>query len=260
MVAVTVTDVDRDMEPGYGVPSCDATGTVCSTLFHPSGYSLWELEAELDTGAELVWRPDHGDEVLFVLTGELEVDGAGCGPRTAVIVERGVAAAAARAVAPSRVLHFGPASTAAVTDGLLGPARATGHGVRVVAPAEAEPVGPADGGRGARFYADSTCETCRLAFLEVFATFGPTVVPSHVHSEDEIIRVTSGELGVGKLTVRAGMSIAIPKDYRYSLRAPGPFTFVNYRRDASTVLNTPGTPVRLETVEALRASASYEEG
>ena len=131
MVGLQVKDVIAELESGYLAPSCEAEGTVRSALFHPDGYSLWELEAELAAGSELRWGADHGDEVVFVLDGELELDGTVCDPQTAVIVEAGVSATA-RAVSDARVLHFGPAATDAPVDGLLGPALDDGRQVHLV--------------------------------------------------------------------------------------------------------------------------------
>jgi hypothetical protein len=258
MAALAMMEADLDRQNAYLAPSCEATGAVRSVLFHPTGYSLWELEAVLAPGAEVRWREPHGDEVVFVLDGELDIDGLRAGPKTAAFVEAGVTARA-RALTETKVLHFGPSSAHAPTEGVLGPARDTGRRVHVVGPEDARPLGAHDAARGARYYGDSTCETCRAAFLEVFDAVGPSEVSSHLHSQDEIIRVTTGELRVGRIAVFAGMSIAIPGGYRYGFRSPGPFTFVNYRRDASTFVGSPGIPPRLETVEALRGERSAGE-
>jgi quercetin dioxygenase-like cupin family protein len=257
MAAVEVMEADQELQSEYLAPSCDATGDVRSTLFHPHGYSLWELDAELAAGAQVRWHERHGDEVVFVLDGELEIDGLRCLPSTAAFVEAGVAARA-RALTATKALHFGPASVDPPTDGALGPARGDGRRVHVVGADDATPLGVPGAARGARYYSDSTCETCRAALLEVFDANGPSEVGSHVHSQDEIIHVLTGELRVGRLRVGPGMSIAIPGNYRYGFRAPGPFSFVNYRRDVSEIVLTPGNPPRLETVDVLRSRPSTQ--
>ena len=256
MVGLQVKDVVAELESGYLAPSCEAEGAVRSALFHPDGYSLWELEAELAAGSELRWGADHGDEVVFVLDGGLELDGTVCDPQTAVIVEAGVSAIA-RAVSDTRILHFGPATADAPVDGLLGPALDTGRQVHVVGREDAPQVGSGDG-PGAVYYADSSCPTCRIAFFEVHCGT-PHIISSHTHSQDEIIRVMSGELRVGRVTVSAGMSIAVPGELRYGFRTPGPYSFLNYRRDASLYVGAPGSTPIVEGAEASRQMASGQE-
>ncbi|HEX4082919.1 MAG TPA: hypothetical protein VHX40_08150 [Acidimicrobiales bacterium] len=256
MVGLQVKDVVTELENGYLAPSCEAEGPVRSALFHPDGYSLWELEAELAAGSALRWGADHADEAVFVLDGELALDGTACDPKTAVIIEAGVPATV-RAVSDARILHFGPTEAEAPIDGLLGPALGVGHQVHVVDADDAPQVGSGDG-PGAVYYADSSCPTCRIALFEVHCGT-PHVVSSHTHSEDEIIRVMTGELRVGRVTVTAGMSIAVPGELRYGFRTPGPYSFLNYRRDASLYVGTPGSPPILEGAEASRRMASGQE-
>jgi quercetin dioxygenase-like cupin family protein len=248
-MALDVMEADAALQDGYLAPSCDATGAVRSVLFHPEGYSLWEVRAELSAGSELSWGPEHGDEVVFVLDGEVEIAGSRCEPRTAAIVESGVATKA-RAVTDTQILHFGPASLAAPADGVLGPPRAEGHGVHVVRRDDARSVSD-DPERGARYYADSSCDTCRIAFFQPFLD-APHVTASHIHSEDEIIHVMAGEMQVGRLTLEPGASIAIPGGYRYGFRTPGPISFVNYRANASTFTGAPGSDPVVETVDSWR--------
>ena len=189
------------------------------TVAHPDGYSLWELEAELAAGVKLQSDEDHGDEVVFVLNEKWRTNGSVCEPQTAVIVEAGVPAIA-RAVSDTKILHFGPATADAPVDGLLGPALDVGRQVHVVGPEDAPQVGSGDGPE------ESTTPiravpTCRIAFFEVHCGT-PHVISSHTHSQDEIIRVMTGEDRVGRVRVSAGMSIAVPGELRYGFRTPGP--------------------------------------
>lgn len=256
MAGLELMEADRPLQEGYLTPFCRGEGNSKSSLFHPAGYSLWELEAELGPGATLYWGATHGDEVVFVIEGELEVDGRSCPTGTAVVVEAGVAAQA-HALTDSRVVHFGPASADRPTEGPLGPPLPEGQQVHVVTRADAPRVGSPDG-PGATYYADSSCPTCRLAFFEVFNR-GPQVVASHTHSQDEIIRVTSGQLQMGRTTVGAGMSVAIAGGYRYGFRTPGAFSFLNYRRDASLYVAAPGSAPLVEGAAAARRLRSGEE-
>ena len=159
-------NADVAMRSGYFAPSCDARGPICSALFHPDGYSLWALEAELREGAELVWGDRHGDEVLYVLDGELDVQGSHCGPKDAAIVESG-AAVTVRARTETRLVHFGPVSIDAPSKGLHGAPLKTGHGVHVVRAENARRLG-SDDVAGATYYADANCPTCRAYLMEAF--------------------------------------------------------------------------------------------
>jgi hypothetical protein len=252
MPAGVTTNDDAVWQDGYLAPSCKATGEVRSTFFHPDGYSLWQVEGELGQGAELRWDADgHGEEAVYVIEGELDVDGVRCGPDAAAIVEAR-ASASMRATTATRIVHFGPSSTAPPADGLFGPPREPGHSVHVCTLEQARPLSE-DGEYGARYYADSTCETCRITFFKVTAPEAKTA-GSHIHSEDEIIRVLTGELRVGPNVVKAGSSVAIAGNYRYGFRTPGPFSFLNYRRDASTYTGAPGSEPVVETVDAWQAT------
>src|SRR5438874_552137 len=112
------------------------------------------------------------------------------------------------------------------------------HRARRPAPSAARCSTPT-GIRSGRSTPGCPCEPCRITFFKVSAPDARTAA-SHVHSEDEIIHVLSGELRVGPNVVAAGTSVAIPGNYRYGFRTPGPFSFLNYRRDASTYTAAPG--------------------
>jgi uncharacterized cupin superfamily protein len=256
MKGVERSPADTTFQGGYLAPSCEADGPVRSTLFHPAEFSLWEVEAELAVNAELHWGSQHGDEVIFVLGGELDFGSSACGPGESAIIEAGVATTA-RVVSECRVAHFGPASADAATDSLLGPPLDEGRRVHVKRPEDAPSI-RSDDGLQAVYYADSTCPTCRLTFFEV-SCGSSRVVSSHTHSQDEIIRVMTGELRIGRASVIPGMSVAIPGGYRYGFRTPGSFSFLNYRRDASLYVGAPGATPILEGGGASRRSGSGEE-
>src|SRR5262249_31591526 len=107
MATTVAIEPNEDLDASYQAPYCTTRGGARSTGFHPSEYSVWKVRGELDAGAELEWGTDHGDEALYVLAGELDVDGRRCGEGGAVIVEAGVPAVA-RATTDTRLLHFGP--------------------------------------------------------------------------------------------------------------------------------------------------------
>jgi quercetin dioxygenase-like cupin family protein len=222
-----------------------ATGVVASRRLSPDGYSLWLCDTELADGGSIGWDAAHGDDGLYVLEGELEVDGRRCPPGGAVVVESGVATTA-RVVGPTRVAHFGCADDEPPVDGLLGPARSTGHGVHVCGPGGRFLSGEREGVH-AVWYADSTCDTCRAQLLKV------TSHPSdrntaHHHSQDEIIYLIAGTMRLGAYELAAGTALSIPAHARYAPKAgEGGHVFLNFRRDVSEQVYARSEPALLET-------------
>lgn len=236
------------MSAGYRAPYCATRGGTRSACFHPDGYALWKLEGELDAGAELEWGADHGDEAIFVLSGELETDRDRCGEGGAVIVESGVPGFL-RSTQDTRLLHFGPIETEPPSAGPFGPPQSEGHRMHVVPAHECAALRAGN----MTFFADGGCPTCRAAFFMVDHRQSPEgrVGASHVHTEDEIIHVLDGTMQVGPVAIPAGRSVAIPAGRRYGYRTAGPLRFLNYRRDVSTFVTTPGSEPQFETRAAI---------
>jgi quercetin dioxygenase-like cupin family protein len=243
-----------EQQDSYLAPTAAARGGARSAFFQPPDYSLWQLTGELDSGTELVWTNDHGDEAVYVVDGAIEVDGTRVGSGGAVLIEATVPATV-RAVAPTRVAHFGPTDHDPPRDGPFGPAAARGRQIHVFPTVEAAP-GIIDTHASGRYFGDGTCSTCRITFF-VFDGRGLTegyTGTAHTHSEDEIIHMLDGELQMGPTTLTPGVSVAIPANRLYSFRTPAGFRFVNYRRDAAYLKRgRPGSTPTIETVEALRA-------
>ncbi len=237
-------------ELSYQAPYCRARGDVRSARFQPQGYGLWKVSSELGAGAELEWDAGHGDEAIFVLSGRLQVGEKTCSDEGVVIVEAGVPGVV-RAVERSQLLHFGPVEHASPTEGPWGPASTEGRGFHVLTAEEAEVLRTGS----VTFYSDGSCPTCRVAFFMVnhLGDVDGRVGPSHKHSESEIIHVLDGTMQVGPQTVDAGSSVAVPGERRYRYTTPGPLRFINYRRDAATFVNAPGSEPELETRERLVA-------
>ncbi len=254
-VNTVVIEETQDLTDGYHAPWCVANGPARSALFRPDGDTLWNVTAELVAGTELEWDTVHGDEAIFVLSGDLEVNGRRCGPEGVVIVESGVPATI-RAVVDTSLLHFGPASPEPPSDGPIGPAAPDGHSVRVLTAEEAETLRTGV----LTFYTDGSDPTCRMAFFLNDGNHSDAArsVGSHKHSADEIIHVVEGSISLGPSTVAAGRSVFVPGDRRYGFRTPGRLRFLNYRRDVSTVVHTPGTEPEIES--RARTAALHARG
>lgn len=212
-------------------------------LVSPTDYSLWMVAASLAAGSELRLPAVHGDEAVHVSSGALAVDGRVCPAGGAVIVEA-AAPGVIRALEPSRVVHMGPTDPVVPTDGLNGPPTSPGGQVHVVGPGGQ--YAAVDEHRESRYFADSTCPTCRLTLLYTSRTTSHVSV-THSHSTDELIHLLWGEMRLGSLRVSPGDTIAVEADRRYGFRAPAVgFGFLNYRRDASQQIVERGSEPRLE--------------
>jgi quercetin dioxygenase-like cupin family protein len=236
------------LEPGYAAPRCRASGGAESRLVHPDGYSLWAVEAQLESGCELTWEAPHAEEAVCVVSGELRVGDATCGPLGALVLEADVPAVAT-ATADTRVVHFGAAALDVPNGAELGPPAADDHRCHVVAYEDAPSVryGPVDDPQVEQhYYADSTCPTCRITIFHV-AGAAAFEAGSHFHTQDEIIYVLDGEMRVGREVAGAGAALAIPANLRYGFRTPGPYSFFNYRRDVSYVVSGTNSEPVLET-------------
>ena len=239
-----------DKSSGYPAPYCQVSGAARGS-FEP-GHSLWVVKGALEDGATLAWGEDHGDEAIYVLSGALAAGERLCEAGGSVQIEAGVAARL-RAVGATELVHFGPQDARPPATGPLGPAQGEDHALRIVGEREAALLsyeGPDQTVYEQRFFADGTAPTSRITFFST-ASNKASFAPPHQHSQDEIIHVLSGELHVGTLVVAPGASIAIAGDARYSFTAPGPFLFLNYRRDVSYI-SAPDHPPMLETVAGMK--------
>ena len=228
---------------GYGAHGHAVTGGARAREVAPAGFSLWMMRAELADGATVGWPEVHGDEAVYVVEGALEIDGRIVPRRGAAIVEADVVTTA-RAVGPTEVVHMGPVDPAQPTDGVNGPPYPEEHGVHVVGPLGT--YANTNGGTDSHYYADSTCETCRLTLLSVGRACEYESEP-HRHTQDELIHLISGGINLGRRHLGPGDTLAIGADVRYGFRGdPDGFVFVNYRRDASFQYWPTDAPRRLE--------------
>jgi quercetin dioxygenase-like cupin family protein len=234
---------DVEPAPGYGDFGHVVTGSAQHRVVSPEGFSLWMLTADLDDGTTVDWPATHGDEAVYVVDGALEIDGRVAPAKGAAVIESDVVVRG-RARGPTRVVHMGPRDPAPPVDGMNGAAATEGRGVHVVGPrgTYANTTDVSD----SHYFADSSCPTCRLTLLSVGRSFAYVSEP-HSHSQDELIHVVSGAIVLGRQRVEPGDTLAIAAGARYGFRGDEHgFVFVNYRRDASQQMWSPGVPPRLE--------------
>jgi hypothetical protein len=216
---------------GYAAPTCALVhGSASTSLVTVDGFALWAVRAELGPGSELAWDGPHGDEALYVSSGELAWEGRVCPAGGAVVIESGVATRLTTGGGAS-VLHFGPWDPSPPTEGRYGPPAPAPHGVHVVGPggtyAAIEP------GRDTRMFADSSCATCRIT-LFFTGRDNEYISALHSHSADELLLLVAGEVRFGNRRLHPGDAVAIAGGHRYGFRSGSDgFAFLNYRRDAS---------------------------
>lgn len=234
--------VDVAASEGHQAPTCRLEGAASSKFLAPHDYSLWLVASELAAGAALAWDAEHGDEIVYVESGTLEVDGRTCGPRGVVVIESRAVATIASAE-PTSLLHFGQRVVDPPDDGPYGPPSPEGHGVHVVGPRGIwEAV---DDVRESRYYADAQCPTCRVTLLYTSRTCAYKA-DVHSHTEDELMYVVKGEMRIGPSVATPGTAIAIPAGRRYGFRSPeAGYGFLNFRPDMASVVlerDSPGWP------------------
>jgi hypothetical protein len=189
----------------------------------PPDYGLWLCVLDVSADTPLSWTGRHGEEGIYVLEGELDVDGQRCPRGGALIIEADVAVSA-RTTAPSRLVHVGSRDPMPATSGRC---------AHVVGP-KGWFISGSEEGSFACWFADGTCPTCRIALFTVTSEETPGRSRQHTHSADEIIYVLSGTMRLGKRLLEPGTSLCIGGGTRYAQSAgPGGCTFLNYRRDES---------------------------
>lgn len=213
----------------FAAPHCRAEGAARVRAASPGGRSIWLNLAELEAGAHLRWDPGHGDEGLYVESGELSVGGRSCGAGGALVIEAG-AAPEVEVRARARVVHVG-ARDGGDASGGTSRDRPSVPKVHVVGPRGVfEALEP---GRETRFFADATCPTCSLWLLHTARTIAYES-PVHTHSQDELVHVLRGEIRIGDLAAGPGETIFVAAFQPYRFRAgPEGFAFLNYRSAAS---------------------------
>jgi quercetin dioxygenase-like cupin family protein len=236
---------------GHGSEFTRASAGVRTRYSAPSDFGQFVAHGVMQRGATLQWDTFHGDEAVFVLAGDVRVDGSEIGPKGSVVIEADLPAVL-EATTETGFVHVGSTNPGPYRASVLGPpSRATRSlhvndpGTATASRYEFEPI-DLDGVThedvvNTAWYTDGTCPGCRIAFFRVWGD-GPHRGRSHSHSAHELITVTAGEIQVGRDRVEAGMTLAIPANRRYSFRASAPWEFINYRSDASYMTTNPDAP------------------
>jgi hypothetical protein len=248
MASLTIT-LERDAPSAVAYPpsAWDLRGPVEARLLSPPDVSLWLYRISLGAGSELRWPGVHGDEAVYLLAGSLEVAGRPEGSivesGSAVIVESGLPARVF-AMSDCQLLHFGSTFSEPPADGPYGAPSAQGHVVHAVGPGGV--YAAVGDGRDTRFYADSSCPTCRITLMRT-GRDAAYASPAHSHSQDELIHVLSGEITLGRSTLGPGDTLYVQADRRYTFTGGSEgFSFLNYRRDASMHAVVRGGEPKLE--------------
>jgi hypothetical protein len=219
---------------GYRAPGCQFSGEASSSLGVARQQGQWLLRGVIGAGGELAWDVDHGEQAVVVLAGSLVGQGRRIGAGGAVLLESGVPVSIG-VVEDAEVVHFGAFPDRVPQVGPYGPPGPSGHRLHVLDDGDVPEYRFPDyetTGHAVRWYADSSCPTCRMTLLQPRCAV-PRVSPSHTHTQDELIHVTRGALRVGSLVIGAGSTVCVPAEYRYGFRSDGPYEFLNYRSDAS---------------------------
>lgn len=220
MRGIFFTDADDAAVGAYESLGHDVHGEVVARLVSPADFALWLVRAELPAGSAVGWRGDRGDEAVYVVGGEVEVDGRTCPAGGAAIVESGVTTEV-RTSAGARIAHFGSRRAP----------ESAGQEVHVIGPGGTwASVGD---GRDTRYFADSECEGCDVTLFYTGRDHEYVSAP-HSHSADELIHVLHGEVVVGRRRLGPGSTIAVAADRRYGFRSPR-FGFLNYRPRMATL-------------------------
>jgi hypothetical protein len=242
MAKLTITHVDDVEIQTYPGPTL-ASGVRWAKVLSPDDYELQLIVADLEPGASLQWPPLHGDEGVYVESGELQINGSTCPEGGALILESG-SSETVTATRDTRIVHCRPKSTEPPTDGLYGAPDVDHHSVHVVGDNGWFQSGQQEGVL-ATWFADSTCRRCRIAFFRVDHPSG-FAGNFHSHSQDEIIYVLTGSVQLGPREYGPGTALNIPGDVPYRVSYPNGAEFLNYRRDVSEQRYGKDGPVRLE--------------
>jgi hypothetical protein len=229
-----VKSQDMRTEEGYAVPTVDFAGTATSTVAGPKDYPLWLVSANVEAGSLLRWQDRHADEVVYVKSGSLEVDGRTC-PVGAVLIVEEDAAIEASVREPSELLHFGSERS---DEPEADAAPAPSHGFHIIGPrglyAREDPT------HVSRTFADASCSTCD-AFMLLSSRVHKHRSAAHSHTQDELIFLLDGSISLGSYHLFPGDSLSVPANTRYRFESgDSGYEFLNFSRAKSGYVLAPG--------------------
>jgi len=182
-------------------------------------------------GANVAWRLENAasDLLAYVWAGAVIARGMQLGERSSLIVERCGSIDINALERGASILVFSPREQP--------PRQRSGSYVHLL-PRERVPRSRdlmSQGTVGGALHADASSACCQLWLHENDFYVAGTPVPTHSHSEEEIIFVREGELCVGHRRYGAGAALAIAANVKYGFQvgAAG-LSFVNFRAAAPT--------------------------
>ncbi len=225
----------EDAEPGafpaiVGVTSSGAIST--RAVVAGEDRPITTYVHELPAGATISWSGPRRAHALYLWHGTASADGTAIPTDGMLLVEHGATATLTAGPDGATLVHYQQREDHPST-----PSRAGGH-VHITGPD-----GIHRGGHRTELLntllADSTCPHCEIWLHRT--TFFPRAdtlnIPTHFHTEDEVIFVLSGKMMVGTRTLEPGTALAIDANTTYGFRAPPEgLNFINFRPETPYIV------------------------
>jgi hypothetical protein len=226
MPRITIRNTDEvPFGPFPQIPGVTMQGKIDTKgLVQTDDQPMWCWVHHLSPGAEMHWSKPPVAHGVFVWEGSIESAGKTYGVEAAVVVEHRGEASLRAGPEGAVVTHFHrPPGHAEV------PARSGGHAHFFDRDGIFCFDNRATGGSAVTLYSDSGSETNDV-WLHRSGSAPGRKLPSHCHSEDEVIFVTKGIMQVGRKQLTPGTALAIDQNTAYKFEAgPDGLTFVNFR-------------------------------
>ena len=234
MANVKIRKMD-DAEPGAfpSIPAVSASGAIATrAVVAGEDRPITTYVHEMPAGSSITWSGPRRAHTLYVWKGTATADGQHVPTDGAVIVEHGGKSTLTAGPDGATLVHYQQREDYPGT-----PARDGGH-VHVLGPD-----GVHSGGHGKELVntllADSTCPHCEIWLHRT--TFFPRAdtlnIPTHFHTEDEVIFVIGGRMHVGTRTLEPGTALAIDANTTYGFRAPPEgLNFINFRPETPYIV------------------------
>ena len=226
MPRITIRNAgDIPFGPFPEISGVEARGSIQSKSVIGTGEQpMWCWLHQLAPGAEMRWSKPAVAHGIFVWEGSIEAGGRQFGAEGAAVIEHHGEALLRAGPGGALITHFHrPPGHPEV------PARSGGHarffdrdGIFCF---DNRPTG----GSAVTLYSDSG-EKTNDVWLHRSGSAPGRKLPSHCHSEDEVIFITKGTMKVGRRFLAPGTALAIDQQTSYMFEAgPEGLTFVNFR-------------------------------